>query len=67
MSAGVKPTPNAFLVFACGARAFEQTHLRECLDGFVRALPSRDEVAPLGVDYGTAPITRKRIAFFFAQ
>jgi hypothetical protein len=44
--------PSAVLVFACGCRTFEQTHLRECLDGFVRALPSREEVAPLGVDYG---------------
>ncbi len=44
--------PAAVLVYACGARVFEQAHLRECLDGFVRALPSREEVAPLGVDYG---------------
>ena len=47
-----KLMPSAVLVYACGMRAFEQTHLRECLDGFVRALPSREEVAPLGVDYG---------------
>jgi hypothetical protein len=54
----------AVLVLGCGARAFEQTHLRECLDGFVRALPSRDELAPLGVDYGTCRVTSLPFASF---
>jgi hypothetical protein len=54
----------AVLVLGCGARAFEQTHLRECLDGFVRALPSRDELAPLGVDYGACRVTSLPFASF---
>ena len=40
------------LLLACAARSFEQKNLRECLDGFVRALPSRDQLSALGVDLG---------------
>lgn len=40
------------LLLACATRMFEQKNLREVLDGFVRALPSRDQLASLGVDLG---------------
>lgn len=48
----VREGAKGVLLLACAARMFEQKNLAECLDGFVRALPSRDQLASLGVDMG---------------
>jgi hypothetical protein len=52
----VREGAKGVLLLACAARMFEQKNLREVLDGFVRALPSRDQLATLGVDLGEAAV-----------